>query len=63
VQNVKMSRREKNGPKPAQKRARPVGPFGLAQLSFASVRAALSSVLSSWNPNRKGKPPFTKDAV
>jgi hypothetical protein len=63
VQNVKMSHGEKNGPKSAQKRPRPVGPFGPAQPSFASVRAALSSVLSSWNPNRRGKLPFARDVV
>jgi hypothetical protein len=30
VQNVKMSRGEKNGPESAQKRPRPVGSFGPA---------------------------------
>jgi hypothetical protein len=39
VQNVKMSRREKNGPEPAQKGPRPVGPFGSAQAVFVPVRA------------------------
>jgi hypothetical protein len=60
VQNVKMSRGEKNGPEPNQKRHRPVGPFGPAQPTFVSVRAALSSVLSSWNPNRRGMPPLAR---
>jgi hypothetical protein len=63
VQNVKMIRGEKNGPEPAQKRPRPVGLFGPAQPGFASVRAALSLVLSAWNPNRRGMMSFTRNAV
>jgi hypothetical protein len=63
VPNVKLSRGEKNSPEPAQKKPRPVGSFGPAQPSFASVRAALSSMLSSWNPNRMGKSTFTRDAI
>jgi hypothetical protein len=49
VQNVKMSSGEKNGPEPAQKRPRPVGPFGPAQPTFVAVRVPLSSVLSICN--------------
>jgi hypothetical protein len=58
-----MSRGEKNGPEPSQKGPRSVGPFELAQPTFVSVRAALSSVLSSWNPNHVGKLPFARDAI
>jgi hypothetical protein len=57
VQNVKMSRGKKNRPKPAQKRPTPVGPFGPAQPVFVAVRVPLCSVLSSCNPNGRGKPP------
>jgi hypothetical protein len=63
VQNVKMSRGEKNGPKPAQKEPRPAGLVGSAQPVSVPVRTPLSSVLSMWNPNRVEKPPFATDAI
>jgi hypothetical protein len=63
VQNVKMSHGEKNGPEPANKRPRLVGPFGPAQPIFVAVRVPLSSVLSKPNPNRVCKPPFARNVV
>jgi hypothetical protein len=63
VQNIKMSREEKNGLEPNQKGPRPAGLVGSAQPVLVPVRAPLSSVLSSWNPNRVGKPPFVGDAI
>jgi hypothetical protein len=63
VQNVKMSRGEKNGPESAQKRPRPVGAFGPTQPIFVAVRVPLCSMLSRCNPNRVCKPPFARNAV
>jgi hypothetical protein len=63
VQNVKMSRGEKNGPKPTQKRPRPVDSFGPAQPIFVAIRDPLCSVLSRCNPNHVCKPPFARDVI
>jgi hypothetical protein len=63
VQNVKMSRKEKNGPKLAQKRPRLVSPFRLAQPTFVAVRDPLCLVLSRCNPNHMCKPPFARNIV
>jgi hypothetical protein len=58
-----MRRREKNRPEPAQKRARPVGPFGPTQPTFVVVRVPFCSVLSRCNPNHVCKPPFARNVV
>jgi hypothetical protein len=58
-----MSCGKKSGPELAQKRPRTVIPFGRAQPTFVLVRAALSSVLSLWNPKRRGKPPLARNVV
>jgi hypothetical protein len=60
VQNVKMSRGEKNRPESAQKSPRSVGPFGPAQPTFVTVRVPLCLVLSRCNPTRVCKPPLAK---
>jgi hypothetical protein len=63
VQNAKMSCMEKNRPELAHKGPRPVGLVGLAQPVLVPVRAPFSSVLSLWNPNRVGRPPFAREAI
>jgi hypothetical protein len=48
--------------KMGRNRAR-LGPGRSAQSLLAAIRAPISSVLSMWNPNRMGKPPFARDAI